>query len=352
MPSNQPDHGFAKQQPGTLAFEFAFRGFLPRHVMPTFIVSRYDEIKDNTCWQQGVLLHSEQYKTDALVQVDYHNRTLSIWLQGGQISRFFTVLRDEVISILQRMEDLQYQEWLWLADDMLAEQGNNISIGFGFGFKKTAEQHKASFKQLLALETAGQTQYISEAGTYDLSKILQVMPEKLRENVASQSGDGRAVNKPSQAVKIFISYSHKNDEPHKDDLVITLKGIKREYPQLEWWDDRKLVSGEWEKQILSELEQADIVVLLISRYFMASEYCFKIEMEKALLKYKHKGHLVIPIIVSETPGWNKLEIGKQQALPKDAQPLDKWENCEQFWGDVQRGLERELESLLVNRNDK
>ncbi len=117
LPPSQPEHGFTKQQPGMLAFEFDFRGFLPRHVMPTFIVSRYDEIKDDIRWQQGVLLHSDLYDCDALLQVDYHNRSLSLWVQGKQVSRYFTVLRDVIITILQRMDDLQYEQWLWLADD-------------------------------------------------------------------------------------------------------------------------------------------------------------------------------------------------------------------------------------------
>ena len=101
---------------------------------------------------------------------------------------------------------------------------------------------------------------------------------------------------------------------------------------------------------LNEYILRAVTDLLISRYFMASDYCFKIEMAKALAQYQHKGHLVIPVIVSETPGWNKHEMGKYQALPKDAKTLDEWKNPDRFWGDVQRGLERELESLLVNRN--
>ncbi len=128
--------------------------------------------------------------------------------------------------------------------------------------------------------------------------------------------------------------------------------MKREYAELKWWDDRQMVSGEWEEQILTELEKANIVVLLISPDFMASEYCFKVEMEKALLKYAEKGYLVIPIVIRETPGWNKQAIGQMQALPKDAKPLDEWPNSDRFWGDVQRGLNRELERLLVSRNGK
>ncbi len=345
LPSDQPKHGFDKQQAGTLTFEFAFQGFLPRHVMPTFIVNRYDEIKNNTRWQQGVLLHSQQYACDALVQVDYHNRTLSLWLQGGQLNRYFTVLRDDIISILQRLPDLIYLEWLYLSESMREGSASDKR----FITTQSLSLAKASFKQLLALEAAGQTQYISEAGTYNLSRILQIMPAPLRQNVEAQVDQGKALNKPEQSIRLFISYSHK-DEAFKDDLEVRLKGLKRSYKQLEWWDDRKMVSGKWETQILTELEKADIVVLLISPYFMASDYCFAIEMKKALIKYEKTGCLVIPILIRETYGWNKQDIGNMQALPKDAKPLDEWQNADRFWGDVHKGLDRELERLLVNRN--
>ena len=349
LPSDQPQHGFNKQQKGTLTFELDFRGILPRHLMPTFIVNRYDEIKNNTRWQQGVLLHSEQYDCDALVQVDYHNRTLSLWLQGGQLNRYFTVLRDEIISILLRMPDLVYREWLMLSDDMREQGGRREQSGFDVRIQSNP-QARANFKQLLALEKAGQTLYISETGgSYDLSKILQIMPEILRQNVVNKRDGGKALNKSAQSVKIFISYSHKG-EKYKDDLLVSLKGMQREYPQLEWWHDRKLEAGKWEKQILSKLKDSDIVILLISRDFMASKYCFDIEMNEALVKYKVKGHLVIPIIVRKTRSWNKHEIGQFQALPKDAEPLDEWKSSDHFWDDVQRGLERELEKFVVNQN--
>ncbi len=179
LPSDQPKHGFDKQLEGTLIFEFDFSGFLPRHLMPTFIVNRYDEIKNNTRWQQGVLLHNEQYDCDALVQVDYHQRTLSLCLQGGQLNRYFTVLRDEVVSILQKLPDLYYQEWLWLSEDMKEQSDSNKQPKLDVN-KRLAEQTKADFKQLLALEAAEQAQYICADGIYNLSKILQVMPAPLR----------------------------------------------------------------------------------------------------------------------------------------------------------------------------
>ncbi|NOY62616.1 MAG: hypothetical protein GXP10_05565, partial [Gammaproteobacteria bacterium] len=55
LPAEQPELDFDKKAPGTLAFEFDFCGFLPRHVMPTLIVARHEEVVDGNVWQNGVV---------------------------------------------------------------------------------------------------------------------------------------------------------------------------------------------------------------------------------------------------------------------------------------------------------
>ena len=344
LPSDRPVLDFNKNKAGTLVFEFNFDGFLPRHVMPTLIVSRYDEIKHpNLVWQQGVILHNAYYACEALVQVDYHTRSLSMWVQGEQLGRYFTVIRDQITGILRRMEHLPYQEWIWL-DRIPRQYGEPNGNPYSYGFEK------ANFLQLVKMEKAKQMVYISPSGAkYDVAKILRIMPPKFRDTIATTPGAGKVLD-TFESLTVFISYSH-YDEIHKNDLVTRLKGIQREFEHLKWWDDRQMVSGEWETQILEELERAEITVLLISPDFIASDYCFNKEMEAALLKYHEKGHVVIPIIVRHTDGWNRHEIGKLQALPKDAEPLDKWENPDRFWGDVQNALTREIERLLVSDSD-
>lgn len=75
---------------------------------------------------------------------------------------------------------------MYLSNDLLVNQSE-----FGFNPRHSAtDAHKASFKQLLALEAAGYTEYVSEAGTYDLAQALQSMPANLRKNIANRASDG------------------------------------------------------------------------------------------------------------------------------------------------------------------
>ena len=85
--------------------------------------------------------------------------------------------------------------------------------------------------------------------------------------------------------KIFISYSHK-DETHRSELEVHLAMLKRK-KIVSVWHDRKIVAGdEWKNEIDNNLESADIILFLISPDFLASEYCYDIEVKKAMERHK------------------------------------------------------------------
>jgi hypothetical protein len=169
------------------------------------------------------------------------------------------------------------------------------------------------------------------------------LPEfKEDKQITTRLEESKPVNK---TVKLFISYSHA-DEAHKNELELCLKNIKRRLP-LEYWDDRQMFAGELvDDQILSRLEAANIVVLLISRNFFASDYCFSIEMEKALKRFEQNHNVVIPVIIRPTDDWREFESGKITALPTDGKPLSKWDDKDEFWESVQQGIRKQVEKLL------
>lgn len=49
------------------------------------------------------------------------------------------------------------------------------------------------------------------------------------------------------------------------------------------WHDLELEAGtEWEPAILHKLDTADIILLLVSRNFIASKYCYGTELKRAI----------------------------------------------------------------------
>lgn len=142
----------------------------------------------------------------------------------------------------------------------------------------------------------------------------------------------------NQPLRIFISYSH-NDECHRLELEKHLSLLRRQ-GLIEPWHDRRIAPGhEWKKQIDQNLERADIILCLVSADFIHSDYCFDIEMERALKRHKDGTAQVVPIIVRPAD-WHTAPFGKIQALPRDGKAITTWSNQDEAWSDVASGIRR------------
>lgn len=83
---------------------------------------------------------------------------------------------------------------------------------------------------------------------------------------------------------VFFSYSHK-DEALRDRLEVHLTMLKRE-GIIETWHDRRITAGdEFAGVIDARLESADLILLLVSADFLNSNYCFDVEMKRALERH-------------------------------------------------------------------
>jgi len=72
-------------------------------------------------------------------------------------------------------------------------------------------------------------------------------------------------------LKIFISYSHK-DEEFKDELVTMLAGLQRR-GIVDAWQDRRIDAGDgWNKSIEVAMKDCDLALLLVSSDFLASRF--------------------------------------------------------------------------------
>ena len=146
----------------------------------------------------------------------------------------------------------------------------------------------------------------------------------------------------SQHPRVFVSFSHK-DDAHRARLDEYLAPLKRER-KLIVWHDRKLVGGEeFASRIDAELERADIVLLLVTATFLNSEYCYEIEMKRALEHHESGQATVIPIIV-EPCDWQRAPFGKLQALPRDGKPVTEWARPRRAWLNVAEGIRQAIEA--------
>lgn len=139
-------------------------------------------------------------------------------------------------------------------------------------------------------------------------------------------------------IEIFYCYSH-IDENLQLELVKHLSALKRQGIISDWYD-RKISPGrEWKGGIDNHLDSAKIILPLVSPDFLASDYCYDVEMMRALKRHKTGDARVIPIILRACD-WKDTPLGKLQALPKDGKPVTSWNNIDEAFLDIVKGLRR------------
>lgn len=111
------------------------------------------------------------------------------------------------------------------------------------------------------------------------------------------------------------------------------------------WHDRQITAGtEWEGQIDEHLNSAQVILLLISPDFIASDYCYDIELVRAMERHENKTARVIPVILRPVD-WKGAPFGKLQSLPKDAKPITSWTNQDEAFLNVAQGIRQAIEQI-------
>ena len=165
--------------------------------------------------------------------------------------------------------------------------------------------------------------------------MIQPNPDLISSAPAPQPADA--------PIEVFISFSHKDDDL-REELVTHLSNLRRQ-GKISAWHDRAIEAGEeWEAQIKDKLESARIILLLISASFMASDYCYDIEMERAIARHDAGSARVIPILLRPCD-WKGSPFSKLKILPKDGKPVTQWSDRDTAFVNVVQGLRRAVDSL-------
>lgn len=126
--------------------------------------------------------------------------------------------------------------------------------------------------------------------------------------------------------KIFVSYAN-SDAKWLKLLDPHLKGLER-HANVARFDDRQLLGGDdWDAEIKAALERADIVILLVTANFIASEYIHRVELPAMLRGLQEHGCVVMPVLF-ETCARQLLGVEDRGYLPKDGEgkivSVNKW----------------------------
>ncbi|MCC5599999.1 toll/interleukin-1 receptor domain-containing protein [Nostoc favosum] len=73
----------------------------------------------------------------------------------------------------------------------------------------------------------------------------------------------------------------------------------------------------------THLDSSQIILLLVSANFIASDYCWDVEVKRAMERHESKEARVIPTIL-DFVDWQSAPFGKLQALPEGGRAVKKW----------------------------
>ena len=147
-------------------------------------------------------------------------------------------------------------------------------------------------------------------------------------------------------LSVFLSYSRK-DEKLKDLLNKKLFALKRT-GKISVWHDKEIEGGsEWEKTIKEELKNADIILLLISPAFIASEYIMKVELQYALEKHELGKSKVIPVFLRKV-NTEGMPFEKLQGYISKERPIASFpeKEREKAFLDVVKSFSRDIRKWL------
>jgi tetratricopeptide (TPR) repeat protein len=155
-----------------------------------------------------------------------------------------------------------------------------------------------------------------------------------------------------RSVEILLCYA-REDEVLRQGLEKHLRILQRQ-DIINIWHDRNISAGtEWEREIDNHLNSARVILLLVSPDFLDSDYCYGIEMKRAMERHEQEEACVIPIILRHVY-WLKTPFGKLQALPTDGKPIlsSSWYSPDEALYNAAEGIRIAVENIIATDESK
>lgn len=148
---------------------------------------------------------------------------------------------------------------------------------------------------------------------------------------------------------VFFSYSH-IDESLRDRLEVHLAMLKRK-GIIDTWHDRRIGAGEDIHQAIDErISHDEIILLLVSPDFLASKYCYDIEVKRAMERHYSKEAVVIPVILRPSD-WHDAPFGALNAVPRDGKAITRMPDADEAFLEVAEAI-REAAKRWSERNPR
>jgi len=306
-----------------LEFEYKYPVIMPEGLIPRFIVRTHSWSEGLPRWRSGVMLQMGDGR--ALVRGYSSERRIRISVTGSESDRqgLLDAIRYDFEHVHGDVKGLEVNEQLLptLADIPL------------------------SHEELLAFEKAGLADYpLLVGGRVQKISIKDILDRF--DPVWFRHPPHESIDK-EHLPKLFISYAHA-DERYLNHLRMHLK-ISNKGRLVSTWYDREIKPGaNWNKVIEEHLRSSDVILLIVSTAFLASDYIDGKELSVAMERSEAGEASVIPIVLEECLWEDNQDLAKLQAVPTDAKPIRDWSPHSKGWFNAAKGIK----AILMDMKDK
>ena len=274
LPKQAPEEVDDFDRSATLEFEYTYPVMMPEGLLPRFIVRTHSLSTGQPRWRSGVILRLRD--NEALVYGHLSERRVRISVSGPEAGRerLLSVIRFDFEHVHKEIHGLQVTE-------QLVPKTANIAI---------------AHEELLTLEAEGEKEVVRVVRGKVVRASVTEMLNRVDPKGFRHEPPERAAGK--RLPELFYSYAHE-DERHLNQLQKHLNVLVTDRLMSHWYDRDIPPGDEWDRKIDERIRSADIILLIVSPSFLASEYIREKELKIALERREAGEALVIPVILEK-----------------------------------------------------
>jgi internalin A len=300
-------------------------GFMPKGIFGRFAVQIHRMIawKQQFIWREGVVLQSgDSY---ALITETYGNRELVVRAVGSRRRELMTIATYHLDEIHATFPKIKVEKLI----PCICNTCKNEQVPHYYDFNNLQDR----------LERRKETAECAKSFE-DVS--VRALLNAVFQKEAAPALEEKLVSDTDATIRLFISYS-KQDKDWLEQLKMHLVPLQRR-EKIEVWFDEKLSPGSvWDQEIKYRLATADIILLLVSPDFLATEYIWDVEIKEAIRRHEEKEATVIPVILRPSD-WLNTPLKDLSALPLKGMSIAEATSRDA----ALTGVVRELSKVITN----
>jgi nucleoside phosphorylase len=275
------------------------------------------------------------FETGTIASSNSLIRNIDIFVRWLQTARNILAVEMESAGVYQATQMIKQQY------PVMAIRGISDIIGLERDnqWTKYACQTAAAFAY--AFVTAG---IISpRENTPSSNESATVSPPPSQRQVKAPRVQSKKQANGLEPFEVFISYSE-DDERFKKQLETHLTMLRREGIIRPWNSQQLELGKEWEQETASHIDSAQIILLLVSPSFLASDQLYEKEMMRAMERQASGNARVVPIILRPVD-LGQTPFKRLLALPRNGKPVDTWRNADEIWSSIAQEIRHVCEQL-------